>query len=184
MRFNIIFLAIIFSLFFLNLLANEKKLIINKLNETKSLEFNFLQEVNDKKENGICVLEFPGNLKCNYSDDKKKELVISENKMVISQKRYDKSYFYPVSKSPFLKILYKDSLFEIINLGKIDISNETIKLTYINESKIIVLFDKNSLELRGWQIIDQYNNLVNFSIKIIGKNRVLNKNTFKLPTIN
>ena len=36
------------------------------------MEFTFEQLVNEKIEKGNCLLEFPGKLKCNYFDDKKK----------------------------------------------------------------------------------------------------------------
>ena len=63
---------IIFTLYSINLFANEKSQIINKLNNLNSLEFTFDQLINEKKENGSCLLEFPGKLKCNYLDDKQK----------------------------------------------------------------------------------------------------------------
>ena len=38
-----------------------------------------------------------------------------------------------------------------------------IKLIYLGDSEITVLFDRKTLDLRGWQITDQYNNSINFS---------------------
>ena len=40
----------------------------------------FDQIINDKTEKGSCLLEFPGKLKCDYFDDKKKELIINNKK--------------------------------------------------------------------------------------------------------
>ena len=85
-----------------------------------SLEFTFDQLINERTEKGSCLLEFPGKLKCNYFDDKKKELVINNKKLAITQKRYNKTYHYPISKSPFLNILYKDKLLEIVQLGELE----------------------------------------------------------------
>ena len=68
---------IFFILFSSNLYAVEKKQIVNQLNNLNSLEFTFDQIINNKAEKGSCLLEFPGKLKCNYFDDKKKELVIN-----------------------------------------------------------------------------------------------------------
>ena len=82
-----------------NLYAGEKNLIINQLENLNSLEFTFKQMVNEKIEKGGCLLEFPGKLKCNYFDDKQKELIINDKKLAITQKRYDKTYHYPISKS-------------------------------------------------------------------------------------
>jgi outer membrane lipoprotein-sorting protein len=62
----------IFILFSANLSANEKDQIVTQLNNLTSLEFTFDQIINNKTEKGNCFLEFPGKLKCNYFDDKKK----------------------------------------------------------------------------------------------------------------
>ena len=63
-------------------------------------------------------------------------------------------------------------------------SEQVIKLVYLGENEITVLFDKKTLDLKGWQIIDQYNNNINFSLNIIAKNDVFKKGTFKIPEIN
>ena len=178
------FLLIFLILFSFKLSANEKLKIISKLENLNSLEFTFNQFINDKIERGSCLLEFPGKLKCNYFDDKKKELIINNKKLAITQKKYNKTYYYPISKSPFLNILYKDKLLEIVKSGKIKISSQVIKLIYVNENKITVFFDKKTQDLKGWQIIDQYNNDINFSLKIISKNDKYAKEIFVLPKIN
>ena len=105
-----IYLVGLFLLSSLNLSANEKTKITSQLKDLNSLEFTFNQIINDKIEKGSCLLEFPGKLKCEYFDDKKKELIINKKRLAITQKRYDKTYYYPISKSPFLNILYKEKL--------------------------------------------------------------------------
>ena len=167
-----------------SLLANEKDKIVAQLNSLNSLEFTFDQFINEKTENGSCLLEFPGKLKCNYFDDKEKELVINNKRLAITQKRYNKTYHYPISKSPFLNILYKDKLLEIVKSGDLELTDQLIKLIYLDDYKIIVFFDRKSLDLKGWQIKDQYNNNINFSLNIIAKNEVFKKGTFKVPEIN
>ena len=174
----------IFILLSVNLSADEKDQIVTQLNNLNSLEFTFDQIINDKTEKGSCLLEFPGKLKCNYFDDKKKELIINKRRLAITQKRYNKTYYYPISKSPFLNILYKDKLLEIIKSGKLDLSDRIIKLVYLEENEITVFFDKKTLDLKGWQIIDQYNNNINFSLNIVAKNDVFKKGTFKIPEMN
>ena len=186
---NVKFFKKIFSLsFFLlvttSLLASEKDQIVAQLNDLKSLEFTFDQLINEKTEKGSCLLEFPGKLKCNYFDDKKKELVIINKRLAITQKRYNKTYHYPISKSPFLNILYKDKLLEIVQSGELKLTDEIIKLVYFGDNKITVFFDKKNLDLKGWEIKDQYNNNINFSLNIVAKNDVFEKGTFKLPEIN
>ena len=175
---------IFFILLSANLSANEKDQIVAQLNNLNSLEFTFDQIINDKTEKGSCLLEFPGKLKCDYFDDKKKELIINKKRLAITQKRYNKTYYYPISKSPFLNILYKDKLLEIVKSGKLELSDQIIKLNYLSENEITVFFDKKTLDLKGWQIIDQYNNNINFSLNIVAKNDVFKKETFKIPEIN
>ena len=176
-------LVIIFILFSFNLFANEKDQIINQLKNLNSLEFTFNQLTNDKMEKGNCLLKFSGKLKCEYFDDKEKEIVINNKKLAITQKRYNKTYRYPISKSPFLNILYKDKLLAIIKTGELKITKNIIKLIYLNENEITVFFDRKTLDLKGWEIIDQYNNIINFTLNIISKNDIYKKGTFKIPAI-
>ena len=177
-------LVLFFILFSFKLSANQKDQIINQLNNLDSLEFAFDQFVNEKLEKGSCLLKFPGKLKCQYFDNKQKELVINNKRLAITQKKYNKTYYYPISKSPFLNILYKDKLLEIVKSGKLELTEQLIKLIYLNESDITVFFDKKTLDLKGWEIIDQYNNNINFSLNVISKNDVYKKDTFKIPNIN
>ncbi len=178
------FLISFFLLVTTSLLANEKDQIVAQLSNLNSLEFTFDQLINEKTEKGSCLLEFPGKLKCNYFDDKEKELVINNKRLAITQKKYNKTYYYPVSKSPFLNILYKDKLLEIIRSGELELADQIIKLVYFGDNEITVFFDKKNLDLKGWKIKDQYNNKINFSLNIIAKNDVFKKGTFKIPEIN
>ena len=175
---------IIFILLSANLSASEKVQIITQLNNLNSLEFTFNQIINDKTEKGSCLLEFPGKLKCDYFDDKEKELIINNKRLAIIQKKYNKTYYYPISKSPFLNILYKDKLLEIVQLGELELDDQMIRLNYSSENQVSVLFDRKNLELKGWEIIDQYNNNLNFTLNVVAKNDVYKKDTFKIPEIN
>ena len=174
----------IFILLSVNLSADEKDQIVTQLNNLKSLEFTFNQVVNDKTEKGSCLLEFPGKLKCDYFDDKKKELIINKKRLAITQKRYNKTYYYPISKSPFLNILYKDKLLAIVQSGELELTDEIIKLVYFGDNEITVFFDKKNMDLKGWEIKDQYNNNINFSLNIIARNDSYKRDTFKVPEIN
>ncbi len=178
------FLISFFLLITTSLYANEKDKIVAQLNSLNSLEFTFDQFINEKTEKGSCLLEFPGKLKCNYFDDKEKELIINNKRLAITQKRYNKTYHYPISKSPFINILYKDKLLEIIELSELESSDQIIKLIYISDNEITVFFDKKSLDLKGWEIKDQFNNKIKFFLTIVAKNDIFEKDTFKIPEIN
>ncbi|MBD1172723.1 outer membrane lipoprotein carrier protein LolA [Pelagibacterales bacterium SAG-MED05] len=179
-----VFLTLLFILFSFNLSASEKDQILTQLKNLNSLEFTFDQLVNEKLEKGSCLLEFPGKLKCEYFDNKQKKLVINNKRLAITQKKYNKTYHYPISKSPFLNILYKDKLLKIVRSGKLGSNEQLIKLIYLSENEITIFFDKQTLNLKGWKIVDQYNNKISFSLNIISKNDVYKKGTFKIPDIN
>ena len=46
------------------------------------------------------------------------------------------------------------------------------------KNEITVFFDRKNLELKGWEIIDQYNNNINFSLNIVSKNDIYPKRNF------
>ena len=59
-----------------------------------------------------------------------------------------------------------------------------IRLNYLSDNQVSVLFDRKNLDLKGWEIIDQYNNNINFTLNVVAKNDVYEKDTFKIPDIN
>ena len=73
---------------------------------------------------------------------------------------------------------------DIISSGKLESTKDLIKLIYLEENEITVFFDKKTLDLRGWKIIDQYNNKIKFSLNIVAKNDIYKKENFKIPKIN
>tara|TARA_E500000331_G_C17140124_1_gene662354 strand:+ start:136 stop:690 length:555 start_codon:yes stop_codon:yes gene_type:complete len=182
--FKRLFLILGLISFSFHLSASEKDQILTQLNNLKSLEFTFVQLVNDKTEKGSCLLKFPGKLRCEYFDNKQKELIINNKKLAIIQKRYDKTYRYPISKSPFINILYKEKLLEIVKSGKVQLTDQLVELVYLSENDITIYFDKDTLDLKGWKIIDQYNNNIVFSLNIVAKNDSYKKEVFRIPEIN
>ena len=53
------FLIIFFISFSNQVLASESQNIINYLQKTNNLTFNFIQSVGEKKEQGKCVIKYP-----------------------------------------------------------------------------------------------------------------------------
>ena len=159
---------IIFILLSTNLSATEKDQIVFQLNSLNSLEFTFDQIINNKTEKGSCLLKFPGKLKCNYFDEKKKELVINNKKLAITQKKYNKTYYYPVSDSPFLSILYKDKLLKIVKSGKLELSNQIINLSKNISDNTNNIDNINTIinDLDVESIIELSQNINNFNIEI------------------
>jgi len=177
-----------FSIFFnysLNLYANEKQLIIDRLLKINNFSFNFEQVTQGKIETGKCFLVFDKKLKCNYSDEKQKEIIINNRTLAIIQKKYDKVYYYPISKSPFIKILSKKSLIDLVRESDLRL-NENIDLIYLdkNGKNITVFFEKKNYNLVGWKIKDELQNEIYFSLKIQSINTEINNDFFKIPSIN
>tara|TARA_B100000780_G_scaffold267171_1_gene224002 strand:+ start:512 stop:1081 length:570 start_codon:yes stop_codon:yes gene_type:complete len=175
---------IVFFNFFLSVQSSEKQSIIDRLSEIKNFSFHFEQITKKKVETGKCLLEFDKKLKCKYNDEFEKEIIINDKSLVILQKRYDKIYRYPISKSPFLNILSKDKLVNLIQNSDL-ILNENIELVYLdqNQRTITVFFEKRNYELKGWLMKDEFQNEINFSLKIDNINSEIDKNHFKIPLI-
>ena len=104
---SILIFLIIFLLNISSLYANEKLQIINTINNIETLKFDFVQISFEKEENGICFLKRPHFMKCIYKNKNQKELIINKNNLVIYHKRFNKTYFFPVSKSYFVVLLSK-----------------------------------------------------------------------------
>jgi outer membrane lipoprotein-sorting protein len=176
-------------LIFLNtsfyLYADKKQLIIDRLLKINNLTFDFEQIVHGKIEAGTCLLVFNNKLKCEYVDENQKEILINNKTLVITNKKYKKNYFYPISKSPFIKILNRSSLITLVRESNLEL-NDNIDLVNLDENgkKIIVFFQKDSYELIGWKIIDQLQNEIYFSLKIQSINIEIKDGLFKIPPPN
>jgi outer membrane lipoprotein-sorting protein len=177
-----LFFFLLFS-YSLNLIAKEKESIINRLLEINNFTFNFEQTIQGKTETGTCFLVFDNKLKCIYADKNQKEIIINKKTLVVIKKRYDKIYFYPISKSPFLKILNKNSLINLVRESNLELNNN-IDLVYFdkNGKKITVFFEKKSYDLIGWEIEDKFQNEIYFTLKIKNKNTEIDNDLFKIPS--
>ena len=164
--------------------ADLKKNLINKLTSTKTLSFDFKQKIADKEEVGICFIKYPLLMKCNYKNLKQKTIISNGKSVAIIKKKYKKIYRYPVKSTPLFIILKKQ---EIINLIRkhppTEISANLIKFEFIDKkkNKLKILFDKNSLEFKGWETKDAYSNNVSFIINNLKINNQIVDEFFKIP---
>ena len=163
--------------------VNEKSKIIDKLNDLDNIQFEFTQTTNENIEKGKCILAFPSKLKCDYKDKNEKELIVNKKMMAITQKRYGKTLFYPLSKSTFINILNRDELIKVINESN-TIIDDYINIIFIdkNNMETLIKFDKKKFLLAGWTSSDQYNNQIVFEIEITSVNQMINNNVFTLPS--
>ena len=176
--------VIFFSVLITNVNASNKEKIIKNLKYTKSLEFNFEQNINGKIENGNCTILYPKKIFCEYAKSNNKILVSNGKSLVI--KTITSYYRYPLDKTPLNFILDKNFLINKINILEeriVDGSliNYTIKE---NDIEINVFFNKENYDLIGWQNTDLYQNFNITFLSSIRKNRILPKNIFKLPVQN
>ena len=175
---------LIFIISITNSSANNKEKIIQNLNNTKNLDFNFEQNINGKIESGNCTIEYPKKIFCEYAKSNNKILVSNGKSLVI--KTITSYYRYPIVKTPLNFILDKEFLINKIYFLKERIVDESL-INYTikeNDIEINIFFNKETYDLIGWQNTDVYQNFNITFISSIRKNRVLTKNIFKLPTQN
>jgi len=95
--------------FFINeVQASTKSNIINNLKNIDNLSFNFEQNINDKLENGNCIVNYPKKIFCKYNSSNQKILVSNGQSLVI--KTTSSYYSYPLDKTPLNLILDKKFL--------------------------------------------------------------------------
>jgi len=184
---KIIYLLILFN-FFLNqhAYASIKEKIIKNFENTKNISFHFKQNINDKIETGNCIIEYPKKIYCKYNNSNKKILVSNGKHLVIKNQTNDQYYIYPIEKTALNLILNKDFLLKKMKNTEGSLINEKYYLFKFleNNNEINIFFDKNSLDITGWQNIDIYQNLVITYIFNVEKNKEIKNNQFKLPKQN
>ena len=182
----LVLLILIFLTNIKSLQADDKSQIINNFNNIQTLKFNFIQISSEKMEEGICFLKRPHFLKCLYEDKNGKELIINRKNLIIYHKRYNKTYYYPASKSYFLDILNKKKFKNLILESKINLNKEIFEISYFtkHKGKILFFFDKKEFDLLGWEVTDINENKTNFKIKNLIKNQNLENKLFFIPETN
>ena len=179
------FLLILIIFFFTTQLsANNKQNIINNLKNTKSINFEFEQNINQKIEKGNCIVKYPKKIFCEYIGKNNKILVSNGKSLVIKTKV---SYYrYPLDKTPLNLILDKNYLINKISKLEERIVDESY-INYTikeNESEINIFFDNTSFNLIGWQTKDIYQNLNITFLSSIKINEIFNQDLFQLPLQN
>ena len=180
--FKYIFIFIFFILLS-NTQASNKEKIIEKLQNTKNLNFNFEQNINGKIEGGNCTIQYPKKIYCKYIKNNK--ILVSNGKSFVV-KTESSFYRYPLEKTPLNLILDKDFLIKKIHNLREKILNEFyINFTIIEDNnEIHIFFDNKTFNLIGWQTKDIYQNINVTYLSSIQENKQIEKNLFKLPIQN
>ena len=179
------FLSISFCFFFITKVYSDvSKKIIDNLEKANNYSFKFIQQINQNKETGNCILVFNRKINCKY-DNSEKILVSDGKNLIIKSKNSSIPNFYKLENTSFYSILDKQYL--INQIIKKNVKNEYGKL-FINlsyqDTDIKVFFDKEKLHIKGWTTTDIYNNSVLTEITIKDVNKIINENIFDLKKFN
>jgi outer membrane lipoprotein-sorting protein len=180
--FKIIIILLFFS-FYIPANSSPKDEIISQIKLTNNLSFNFIQKINDKSEDGKCIIEYPKKIFCEYNGSDKK-IIISNGRSLFIKTGPKRNYsLYSLKKTPLIFLLDKEYLIsKIETLESREIDNKYYNFTILeNNNEINLFFDNKDLSLVGWQTEDIYQNLVVTFISSIKINQVINDKIFKLP---
>ena len=173
----------IFLILYSNTQASNKNKIIEYLQNTENLNFDFEQNINGKIENGNCTIEYSKKIYCKYKKNNK--ILVSNGKSLVV--RTITSYYkYPLNKTPLNLILDKNFLIKkIYNLKEKILDKNFINFVIKeNDHEINLFFDEKRFNLIGWQTVDIYQNINVTYLSSVLVNQKIESNLFKLPTQN
>ena len=181
-----VLIILLFFSFHFSAKSSPKDTIISQMKLTNNLSFDFIQTINDKNEDGRCIIEYPKKIFCEYSNSSKKKLVSNGKSLVIETNNQGSYYRYPLNKTPLKFLLDKEYLIsKIEQLEPRVIDNKYLNFKiFENNNEINIFFDKKDLNLIGWQTEDIYQNLSITFISSVKKNQEINSKIFKLPENN
>ena len=182
------FIISIFLIYFIStttIFADIQKDLVNKLTATKTLSFDFKQKIEgSEEETGKCFIKYPLLMKCDYQNLKQKSVISNGKTVAIIKKKYKKIYYYPIKSTPLFFILQKEKIIDLIKKNPpSEINSNFVVFNFIDKkkNKIKIIFDKNSLELKGWETTDSYANNVSFIINNLEINKQIVDDFFKIP---
>jgi outer membrane lipoprotein-sorting protein len=149
---------IFFVLNFYNpVFSSSKENIISQLQLIDNLSFNFIQTIDDKNENGKCILQYPKKIWCKYKNSNKKIMVSNGKSLVIKTLNTGSYYRYPLNKTPLEFLLDKEYLISKIEESEPrDIDNKYLNFKiFENNNEINIFFDKKDLNWTDYVSNDQ-----------------------------
>ena len=124
-------------------------------------------------------------MKCNYNNLKQKSIISNGKTVEIIKKKYKKIYYYPIKSTPLIIILDKEKILNLIKNNKpIRIDKNIIEYEFVDKKskRLKIIFDKKTLELKGWETRDVYSNDVSFLISNMQINNQIMDSFFKIPS--
>ncbi len=163
--------------------ASVKEKIINKFISINNISFKFKQTIDQKEEEGSCIIKYSKKIYCSYNSRFNKILVSNGKKLVIKSDKNKQYYVYPLKKTPLDLILDKE--FILKNIKKSEgrlVNNKYYNFSINNNGKIInIFFDNKNYNLLGWQTEDIYQNLTVTFIYDFKANQKIKDDLFNLP---
>tara|TARA_B100000965_G_scaffold179271_1_gene149526 strand:- start:1510 stop:2067 length:558 start_codon:yes stop_codon:yes gene_type:complete len=163
--------------------ASVKEKIINKFISINNISFKFKQTIDQKEEEGSCIIKYSKKIYCSYNSKFNKILVSNGKSLVIKSDKNKQYYVYPLKKTPLDLILDKE--FILKNIKKSEgrlVNNKYYNFSINNNGKIInIFFDNKNYNLLGWQTEDIYQNLTVTFIYDFKANQKIKDNLFNLP---
>jgi len=177
------FLFCIFLILISNVQASNKDKILENLQNTENLNFDFEQNINGKIEIGNCTIQYPKKIFCRYYKNNK--ILVSNGKSLVI-KTITSFYRYPLNQTTLNLILDKNFLIQKIENLKEKKLDETFIIFEIIEkdNQINIFFDNDNFDLVGWKTKDMYQNVNVTYLSSIKKNQKVNKDLFDLPIQN
>ena len=157
--------------------------IANNFKKINSLKFKFVQKIdNNNIEKGECTILYPKKIYCLYDDVYNKVLVSNGKSLIINSDKIINYYRYPLKKTPLNLILDKKFIISKIYQLKDDLNYPYYYVfdTNYEDASIKVFFDKNNLDLIGWEVTDIYQNKNQTFISEIQKNISVEKKLFNI----
>jgi len=166
---KIIFIVFFFISFSKYSYSNEIQKIIQKLEETKNLKFDFIQTLDKSIETGNCILEYSSKFLCNYSELNKKKILIDNNILYLVDELNNKSsqnitgtfFLFLTNKNEMIKALKE------IKDYKINENRILIKLNFSESETIDLYFDQKTHLIYGWRVINYDGTFLEFILKNI-----------------
>ena len=181
-NFTFYFLIIIFFNFEAS--ASLENDLIKKFISTNTLSFNFTQKISENEEMGRCFIKYPLRMRCDYDNLKQKSIIVNGKTVAIIKKKYKRIYLYPLKITALYRILQKNTILNIMKNQKPTINSSNLivyETTDEKNNKLQIFFDKDSLELKGWETLDMYSNKVSFVVRELEINKDIDDNFFKIP---
>ena len=181
-----VIIILLFFCFYIPANSSPKEKIISQIKLTNNLSFNFMQTINNKSEDGKCIIEYPKKIFCEYNGPDKK-IIVSNGKSLVIKIRNSKNYYiYPLKKTFLELLLDKNYLISKIKKSELkSINNKYLNFQFFdNNNEINIFFDKKTLLLTGWQTQDIFQNLSITYISSIKINHDVDNKIFILPKKN